>query len=178
MSSVNHQPERTQTAKKVAVYGVLAALALVLSWLEAQIPVTFAVPGMKLGLTNVVVLLALYGIDTRSALIINLVRIFLVAFLFGNGISLLFSLAGGMLSTAVMILMKKTGRFRIITVSILGGVTHNIGQILVAMALLETVNLAWYLPVLWFAGLGSGALIGLLGGILCRRLKGVLAKNS
>lgn len=155
----------------VAQYGLLVALALVLSYAEAQIPAFFAVPGMKLGLTNLVVLMALYQMGARSAMLINLLRILMVSLLFGNGMSLAYSLAGGLLSGAVMILSKKTGRFRMVTVSVAGGIAHNIGQILVAMALLETTSLAWYLLVLWFTGLASGAVIGVIGGTLCRRLE-------
>ena len=162
---------KKNVTKTIALYGMLTALALVLSWVEAQIPAFFAVPGMKLGLTNIVVLLALYCIDTKGALVINVVRILLVSFLFGNGVSLLYSLAGGVLSTVVMILLKRIGKLRIVTVSIAGGISHNIGQILVAMLLLQTTNLAWYLLILWFSGLGAGAVIGIIGGILCSRLK-------
>ena len=169
---------RKSTAKKVALYGVLTALALVLSWLEAQIPAFFAVPGLKLGLTNIVVLLALYCIGPKSALAVNGVRILLVSFLFGNGISLLYSLVGGMLSTVIMILLKKTGKFRIVTVSIAGGISHNVGQILTAMVLLQTANLAWYLLILWFAGLAAGAAVGLIGAVLCSRLKKFLAEGG
>lgn len=169
---------RKSTAKKVALYGVLTALALVLSWLEAQIPAFFAVPGLKLGLTNIVVLLALYCIGPKSALAVNAVRILLVSFLFGNGISLLYSLVGGMLSTVIMILLKKTGKFRIVTVSIAGGISHNVGQILTAMVLLQTANLAWYLLILWFAGLAAGAAVGLIGAVLCSRLKKFLAEGG
>lgn len=157
--------------KTVALYGLMVALALILSYLEAQIPAFFAVPGMKLGLTNVVVLVALYCLGARSAMGINLMRIVLVSILFGNGMSLAYSLAGGMLSSVVMILLKKTGRLAIVTVSVGGGVAHNIGQILTAMALLQTASLGWYLLVLWFTGLASGAIIGIVGGELCRRLK-------
>lgn len=157
--------------KTVALYGLMVALALILSYLEAQIPAFFAVPGMKLGLTNVVVLVALYCLGARSAMGINLMRIVLVSILFGNGMSLAYSLAGGMLSSVVMILLKKTGRLAIVTVSVAGGVAHNIGQILTAMALLQTASLGWYLLVLWFTGLASGAIIGIVGGELCRRLK-------
>lgn len=157
--------------KMVAQYGLMVALALILSYAEAQIPAFFAVPGMKLGLTNVVVLFALYRMGSRSALLVNFLRIFLVSVLFGNGMSLAYSLAGGLLSGLVMILLKKMGKFRIVTVSIVGGIAHNIGQILVAILVLETTALAWYLLVLWFTGLGSGFLIGLLGGELCRRLE-------
>lgn len=158
-------------SRKVAQYGLMISLALILSYAEAQIPAFFAVPGMKLGLTNVVVLFALYQMGSKSAVAVNLLRILLVAMLFGNGMSLAYSVAGGLLSGLIMILLKKTGRFGIVTVSVSGGIAHNIGQILVAMALLKTSALAWYLLVLWFTGLGSGFVIGLLGGELCRRLK-------
>lgn len=158
-------------SRMVAQYGLLVALALIFSYIEAQVPAFFAVPGMKLGLTNVVVLFALYRMGSKSAVVANLLRIFLVSVLFGNGMSLAYSLAGGLLSGLVMILLKKTGKFRIVTVSVAGGIAHNIGQVLMAMVLLETTALAWYLLVLWFTGLGSGLVIGLLGGELCRRLE-------
>lgn len=162
--------------KRLALYGILTALALILSYIESQIPAFFAVPGMKLGLTNVLVLIALYCMDTKSALLINFVRIFLVSILFGNMLSLAYSLAGGMLSALVMILLKKTGKFSMLTVSIAGGVSHNVGQILTAMVLLQTSALGWYLAVLWFTGLGSGALIGVIGRELCKRLEGIIRK--
>jgi len=157
--------------KTIARYGLLIALALILSYAEAQIPAFFAVPGMKLGLTNLVVLLALYLMGSGSAVTINIIRIVLVALLFGNGMSLAYSAAGGLLSGGVMILLKKTGRFSVVTVSIAGGVMHNVGQILVAMVLLNTSSLAWYLLILWFTGIASGAVIGILGGLLCGRLE-------
>lgn len=153
----------------VAQYGLLVAIALILSYIEAQIPAFFAVPGMKLGLTNIVVLIALYQMGVRSALLINILRVLLVSLLFGNGMSLAYSLAGGLLSWAVMVGLKKTGRFHMVTISIAGGVAHNIGQILVAMLILGTTALAWYLLMLWFTGLASGAVIGVIGGELCRR---------
>lgn len=158
--------KRTQ---RVAEYGLLIALAMILSYVEAQIPAFFAVPGMKLGLTNIVVLMALYQMGAKSAWVINAVRIFLVSLLFGSTVSLAYSLAGGILSGAVMMLLKKSNRFRMLTVSIAGGIMHNVGQILVAMLLLETTALAWYLVILWFSGLASGALIGILGEELCKR---------
>jgi heptaprenyl diphosphate synthase len=107
----------------------------------------------------------------KSALMINFIRIFLVSMLFGNGISIAYSIAGGLLSGLVMIILKKTGKFGIVTVSIAGGVAHNIGQILVAMYLLEVTAIAWYLLILWFTGIASGLLIGILGGELCKRLR-------
>jgi heptaprenyl diphosphate synthase len=158
-------------AKQIAQYGLLIAMAMILSYVEAQIPAFFAVPGMKLGLTNVVVLYALYCMGDKSALMINFIRIFLVSMLFGNGISIAYSIAGGLLSGLVMIILKKAGKFGIVTVSIAGGVAHNIGQILVAMYLLEVTAIAWYLLILWFTGIASGLLIGILGGELCKRLR-------
>lgn len=165
---------KNNPGKIVALYGILAALAIVLSWVEAQIPAFFAVPGMKIGLTNIVVIVALYCMDIKSAIIINFVRILLVSFLFGNGISLMYSLVGGMLSTVVMILLKRVGRLRIITVSIIGGITHNIGQIIVAMILLQTTNIAWYLLILWFTGIAAGAVVGIIGGELTKRVRRVI----
>ncbi|MBQ6540588.1 MAG: Gx transporter family protein [Oscillospiraceae bacterium] len=164
--------------KRIALYGLLIALALILSYLEARIPAFFAVPGMKLGITNLVVLAALYLMDAKSAVFINILRIILVSVLFGTGVSLAYSLAGGLLSGLVMILLKKTGRFGIVAVSTAGGVAHNIGQILTAMALLGTRSLAWYLLILWFTGIASGAVIGLLGGLLCGRLEGIFKSGG
>ena len=160
--------------KTVARYGLLVALAMIMSYLEAQLPVFFAIPGMKLGLTNVVVLVALYGMGYGSAAVINFVRIVLVSMLFGNGMSLAYSLAGGILSGAVMMLLKRTNAFSMVAVSIAGGIAHNIGQILVAMLVLQTAALGWYLLVLWVSGLVSGAIIGVIGGELCRRLQKIL----
>ena len=156
---------------RIAKYSLLIALAMIFSYLEAQIPAFFAVPGMKLGLTNVVVLTALYLMDAKSAMLINLLRIFLVSVMFGNGMSLAYSAAGGILSGIVMILLKRTGKFSIVTVSAAGGVCHNVGQILVAMAMLETRSLGWYLLILWFTGLTAGLAIGILGGMLVKRLE-------
>ena len=164
--------------RKLALYGLLTALALILSYVEGQIPAFFAVPGIKLGLTNIVVLVALYGMGEGSAIGINLMRIFLVSVLFGNGMSLAYSLVGGLLSGAVMLLLKRTRKFSLLGVSIAGGITHNVGQILTAMALLQTKALGWYLLVLWISGLVSGALIGVIGGELCRRLEQIKRKGA
>ena len=156
--------------KHVARYGLLIALALILSYVESLVPAFFAVPGMKLGLTNLVVLVALFRMGNRSAVIINLLRILLSAALFGNGFALAYSLAGGLLSGAVMILLKRGGRFQMLGVSVAGGLAHNIGQILTAMALMETWQLVSYLPVLWIGGMAAGLVIGLLGYEVTRRL--------
>ena len=157
--------------KNVARYALLVALAMVLSWLESLVPVSAAVPGMKLGLTNLVVIFALYRLSERDAAAISLVRVVLVSLTFGNAYSFAYSLAGAVLSFAVMAVLKRTGRFSIVGVSVAGGVCHNIGQILVAMAVLGTARLAWYLPPLLVSGTAAGVAIGLIGGTVTKRIK-------
>ncbi len=155
--------------KKIAQYGLMVALALVLSYVEAQVPPFFAIPGIKLGLTNVVMLYALYVMGVKSALLINVIRILLVGAMFGNGVSLMYSLAGGILSWIVMVILKEVFQFHIVAVSVGGGVFHNVGQILVAMVLLQTRAIAWYFLILWFTGIAAGVLIGVICGNIVKR---------
>ncbi|MBO4395094.1 MAG: Gx transporter family protein [Eubacterium sp.] len=150
---------RTQ---KLALRAMLIAVAFVLSWLESMIPTFIAVPGVKLGLTNLVVLLALYCLSWQDALAINLIRIILVGLTFGNLFSLWYSMAGGMLSCLGMILLKKCLHARLVTISIAGGLLHNLGQLLVAVFVLDTPSLFYYLVVLWIAGAIAGTIIGLI----------------
>ena len=157
-------------AQRIALYGILIALAMALSYLEAQIP-SVGIPGIKLGLTNVVVLFALYKMDYRSAVIINILRILLVGFMFGNGYSIIYSLAGGILSGLVMILLKRFTHLTMVTVSVAGGIAHNVGQIIVAVIMLRTGAIAWYLVILWFSGIVAGVLVGLLGAEITKRVK-------
>ena len=167
---------RIQT-KKIALYGVLIAVAFILSYVESLIPAFFAVPGMKLGLSNLVVIVSLYLIGWKSAASINLVRIVLAAILFGTVLSLAYSFAGALVSLLVMIILKKIGKFSTVVVSIAGGVCHNIGQIIVAMIVLNTRAIGWYLLILWFTGVAAGAVIGIIGGILIKRLKPLFEKG-
>ena len=153
---------------KVTLRAVLIALAMIFSWIEAQIP--YPIPGAKLGLTNLVVLVALYRLSIGDALGINVIRIILVGLTFGNMFSLIYSLSGGILSGLIMIFMKKTGKFHITAVSLAGGIVHNIGQILVAMYVLETKAILSYLPVLWITGLLAGIVVGILGSMVLKRL--------
>ncbi len=143
---------------------------MVLSYVEAQLPAFVAIPGMKLGLTNVVVIFALYHMDDKAAIIINIVRVALVSLLFGTALSLAFSLAGAVLSYLVMIILKRWGKPGIVGVSAAGGVSHNIGQIIVAMIVMNTRAIALYLPVLWITGVFSGVLIGIIGGLIVSRI--------
>ena len=156
-------------ASKIAQYGLLIALALALSWLESLLP-PLGVPGVKLGLPNLTIVFALYRLGFQDACVISLARVVLAALLFGNGAALAYSVAGAVLSLAVMGLLKKTGKFSPVGVSVAGGVAHNAGQIFVAMALLETARLAWYLPVLWISGTVAGVLIGVVSGELVKRI--------
>ena len=156
-------------ASKVARYGLLIALALALSWLESLLP-PLGVPGVKLGLPNLVIVFALYRLGPRDAWCLSAVRVLLASALFGSGVSLAYSAAGAVLSLAVMGPLKKTEKFSPVGVSVAGGVAHNAGQILVAMALLETARLAWYLPVLWISGTVAGVLIGIVSGELVKRV--------
>ena len=156
-------------ASKIAQYGLLTALALVLSYLESLIPPLW-VPGVKLGLPNLAVVFALYRLGWKDACAISLVRVVLVTLLFVNGAALAYSIAGAALSLSLMGLLKKTRKFSTVGVSVAGGVAHNAGQILVAMALLETSRLAWYLPVLWVSGTIAGVLIGIVSGVLVERV--------
>ena len=156
-------------ASKIARYGLLIALALALSWLESLLP-PLGVPGVKLGLPNLVIVFALYRLGLWDAWCLSIVRVLLASALFGSGVSLAYSVAGAVLSLAVMGLLKRTEKFSPVGVSVAGGVAHNAGQILVAMALLETARLAWYLPVLWISGTVAGVLIGIVSGELVKRV--------
>ena len=163
---------------RIALYGMCVALAVILSYIESLFPLNAVAPGMKLGLTNVVVVFALYYIHARAAFTINIVRIILVALTFGDGISILYSLAGGMLSFLVMFLLKKTGWFHLLSVSVAGSVFHNVGQILVAMCLLQTRQVGWYLGVLCVSGVVAGVAIGVLTGLVLAKLpKGMWNHN-
>lgn len=161
--------ERT-TAKKVALYGMLIALAFVFSYVEAMIPMPVPVPGVKLGLANLVNMVGLYTIGAAGTAAVSLLRIVLVGFTFSNTSAMLYSLAGGILSLAVMILAKKTDWFGQVGVSILGGIFHNVGQLAVAVAVTRTPGLVAYFPMLLAAGVITGGVIGLLGGLVVERI--------
>lgn len=150
------------TTKRVAYCAMLTALAMIFGYVEALIPFSFGIPGVKLGLANIVIVLALYILPAYQAFVIQLMRIVLVSFLFGNLSMMLYSLAGGMLSLLVMFLMKRRDAFSVSGVSIAGGVSHNIGQLIVAVLVVQNLKSAFYLPVLIMAGLITGCLIGML----------------
>ena len=156
--------------KKLTVMALTTALAMILSFVESQIPAFVAVPGVKMGLANIAVVFALYKLGWKEAVGVSLIRVVLVSILFGTVASLFYSLAGAALSLLGMGLLKKTGRFTEIVVSVAGGVLHNIGQIAMACILLETDALKYYLPFLLVSGILAGVVIGVVSAILVRRI--------
>lgn len=165
-------------AKTVAMLGMFTGAAMICSYIEAMIPINFGIPGIKLGLANLVVLIVLYTMGTKDALIVSVLRIILTGFLFGNLFGILYSLAGGLLSFLVMWLLKRTGKLRIISVSVAGGICHNIGQLLVAAVVVENYKIMYYIPVLLIAGLLTGFLIGILAQETVLRLQGYIKNNT
>lgn len=159
--------------RKIAFLGLSVTLAMILSFVESQIPVFTTIPGMKVGLPNLVMVFLLYRVGWKETVIVSLIRAFLVALLFGNLQSLIFSIAGAVLSLTGMILLKKTGLFSSIAVSVTGGVLHNVGQIIAACLWTGTAQIAYYLPVLLVSGVCAGIAIGLIAGFLLKRLENV-----
>ncbi|MGF7143793.1 heptaprenyl diphosphate synthase [Anaerotaenia torta] len=157
-------------SKKIATYGLLIALAFILSYIESQFPLSGMVQGMKLGLANLVVITALYKLGAKEAFALSVLRIVLVSFTFGSPSTLMFSLAGGLLSWLLMVIFQKGKLFGMVGVSILGGISHNIGQIAVAIVVVENLNIVYYLPILLVSGVVAGTLIGILGAMLVKRL--------
>ena len=157
--------------------GLLTALGLIIGYIEFLIPIPLGIPGVKPGFANIVIVWALYSLGPWEALMINGMRIFLSGFLFGNFSMILYSLAGAAVSFVCMCLAKKSGLFSMTGVSMIGGVMHNMGQLLVAMAVLETVSLVYYGPVLLAAGVITGLLIGIVTGEVKKRIPAALVKK-
>ncbi len=157
--------------KKIAILGILASFAMVLSYLELLLPpISAALPGIKMGLPNIVIIFTLYRLGPREAISVSLVRILCVALLFGNTMTLLYSLAGAALSLILMILLKHFDFISPIGVSVVGGIMHNAGQILVAILVLRTIQIGYYMLVLTVTGTVAGLLVGLSGYYLIKLL--------
>ena len=159
--------------KKIVDLGLLLAAALILSYIESLIPFGFGIPGIKLGLANLAVLLCLYQWRAREAITLNIMRILLAGFLFGNLYSILYSLAGGFFGFLVMWMAKRLNRLTMTGVSVLGGVFHNIGQLFVAAFVVETVGVFYFIPYLLLSGVLTGLLIGFVAGLILPHLKNV-----
>lgn len=151
------------SSKKIAYCGLLTTVALLLSYVERMLAIPMIVPGMKLGLANVAILIALYILDNKTAFIISILRILISALLFTGFASFLYSASGALLSFVVMVLCKKTNIFSMIAISILGGISHNIGQIIVACLIVENIRLLYYMPFLIILGITTGFVTGIVG---------------
>lgn len=161
--------------RKISVVALFSAFAILASYIETFIP-SLGIPGVKLGLANIAVVLALFLLDAESAIIIDVVRIVIVGLLFGSLFSISFALAGAFVSLTVMIILKKVFKFSIITVSIFGGFFHNVGQLIVAFILVDNYSVFTYLPVLLIAGIITGLIIGILAKLLYERTSWVCNK--
>ncbi len=159
--------------RKLAFMGLFTALAMILSFVESLIPPLVAIQGVKIGLPNLVIMFMLYRVGGKEATAVSFVRVVLVSILFSSVLSMLYSLAGACLSLLGMILLKKSNAFSCVTVSVIGGVLHNVGQIVVACIVTETAQLVLYLPVLLISGVIAGIVIGLAAGLLIKRFEKV-----
>ena len=148
--------------KKIANMAMLVVLAMIFSYVESLIPINFGVPGMNLGIANLVTVTGIYFLALPEILLVVVMRVLLIGFMFGNGMSIIYSLAGGILSVLVMTLLKRAKGFSEVGVSIAGGIAHNIGQLIVAAIVVENMKLVYYLPALLIAGTITGCLIGML----------------
>lgn len=161
-----------QKTKKLTFLGLLAALSIVLSFVESLLPPIYAaVPGIKVGLANIVSVFLLYKFSFKDTVAVSLVRVLTVALLFGNLMTLAYSIVGAFLSITVMALLKKTNLFSTVGVSIAGGVSHNLGQIIVAIAITSTIEIGYYMIFLCISGVLSGTLIGIVGALVLKYTK-------
>lgn len=163
--------KKNSSTKSIAFLGISASVALLLSYIEFLLPPLFAaVPGIKIGLPNVIIIFVLYAVGAKAAAGVSFVRLCVSSLLFGNPVMFAYSAAGAVLSFLIMIVLKKTDKLSAVGVSVAGGVAHNMGQIFVAMLLLNTPQIAYYMIVLTVTGTVSGVFIGLCGAYLVKRL--------
>lgn len=165
-----HRPQMSPN-RRIALCGILIALAMLLSYLESLIPLHMAVPGVKLGLANMVTIVALFRLGLRDTVVISVGRIVLSSLLFGNFAVLLYSLAGMLCSILVMVILKKCKVFSVTGVSVGGAVAHNLGQILVAVFVMENIRIFYYMAVLVLTGTVFGVVIGLLSVFLLENIR-------
>jgi heptaprenyl diphosphate synthase len=156
--------------KKITVFALMIALAFTLSFLESLIPINLGIPGVKIGLANLVVLSELYLMGDKEAFAISMIRILIAGFTFSGMFALLYSFVGGILSFVVMVVAKKSKHISILGVSILGACVHNTGQIIVAGIVMQTARIIYYLPVLLLSGIIAGVVVGVVSAIIVERL--------
>ena len=159
------------TTRQLVTLSALIAVAMILSYVESMIPAFVSVPGVKIGLSNIATVFALYALGWPYAICVSVVRVFLSALLFGNFVSLIYSISGAALALLAMILLKRLDRFSPIGISVVGGVCHNVGQIVAACIVMETAAIAVYIIPLIVSGTIAGIVIGLIAGNLVERIK-------
>lgn len=147
------------------------SFAMILSYIESRIPAFVAIPGIKVGLANIAVIFTLYRFGVKEAITVSLIRVFLVSFLFGSIASMFYSISGAVLSLTAMILLKKLTPLTEVAISVVGGVMHNIGQIIAASIMLSTNVVVYYLPFLLVSGTIAGIVVGIASAILVKRIK-------
>lgn len=165
-----------QFSNKTAIIGMLTALAMVLGYIETLIPINLGIPGMKLGLANLIVIIAFYLFDVKMGVVVSLLRIVLIAMTFGSISMMFYSISGAALSLISMILAKQIKGFSMVGISIIGGIMHNVGQIICASFVVRTNGVFTYLPVLMIAGVVSGMLIGIAASLVIVRVKPYIKK--
>jgi heptaprenyl diphosphate synthase len=161
--------------KRIAFLGLFVALAFVLSYIEYMLPLNIGIPGAKIGIANLAVMVTLYTVGEKNAIALSIIRVVLVGLTFGNISMMMYSLAGAALSLFAMLIAKRIGKLSMTGVSVLGGVFHNVGQIIVAMLVLETKSLFYYLPFLIIVGTITGVVIGIVSSLITARVKKVLS---
>ena len=172
MPSADKKPAANgrSAARFVSETALLASLALIFSYVEVLFPFQAGIPGVKLGLANLVIVIALYKMSPKQAVMVNVIRVVMAGLLFSGLFGMLYSLAGSLVSFLVMRLLQKTDRFSVIGVSMAGGVAHNLGQLVIAMLLVSNAKLFYYMPVLIFSGIAAGIIVGIGAHILMSRL--------
>lgn len=163
--------KRSFDTRRLAVLSALIAVAMILSYVESQIPAFVAVPGVKIGLSNIATVFALYTLGPSAAVTVSLVRVCLSALLFGNTVSLIYSLAGAALALVVMLVLMRIRLFSELGVSVGGGVAHNAGQVIAACLVMENAAISVYLAPLAVSGVIAGVAVGVASGLLVKRLE-------
>ena len=156
--------------RKLTFLALTISFAMILSFIESRIPAFVAIPGVKMGLANIAVIFTLYKFGIKEAVTVSIIRVVLVSMLFGSPISMLYSIAGAVLSLTAMCLMKQLTPLGEITVSITGGVMHNVGQIIMASIMLGTNVVGYYLPFLLLSGILAGIAVGVASGLLITKV--------
>lgn len=161
----------SEKTRRLATAGIFTAVMFILSYLESLLPAFFGVPGIKPGLANIPVMVALYILDWKLAAAMSIVRVLLSGMTFSGMFACIYSLAGAVLSLLVMVIIKKTKKFSVVGMSVTGGVAHNLGQIIVACIMLGK-SVMYYFPVLVVSGICAGILTGVVAGLVIKRIKG------